>query len=631
MVSPVVSDPLWSWFIVLPDCPAADSVVAACSSNGANRILRHTSGRPWLLVHAGGATEQIVTAQAERTVLAVIGEHAISAATLARLADRIESITELDREVRSWAGSFHVIASLSGMVWMRGPISCWRRTFHARVGEIAVAADRADVLADLIAAEPDPERVALALLGPHAPLAEQPMWRGVHALPGGSDLTIDAAGHATVTRWWTTPESTVALEPGAAALRDALATAVEIRTSGQDLVSADLAGLDSTAVCCLAAHSLARSSPGGGSSGRHGPARVLAYTHTGVDPRADDAVWARRTVAALDGPIDHHIVPSTLTAFDVTDSDDIGQIFDEPCGLVLDGRWRSLVYLAAAHGSRLHLCGLGGDELLSASSAYLHDMLPRLPRTALRNLRGYAALDRWRYRDALRQLLDRRSYRDWLTHFATGLTDPLVSPRYPTLEWGWPMRMPPWATPAAVETVRASVTAAAPTAEPLGRGHGQHRDLAALQGNARMFRHVRGLLARRGITLAAPYYDDHVIEAALSVRPQDRVTPWRYKPLIVAAMRGIVPDESRTRDTKGIGSTDAETGVRRNRATLLNLCEDTMLARMGLIDEAVLHRVCSAPLTSEMTILDVLPTLACELWLRRLPSPATSSREPTSC
>ncbi|MFI6040784.1 asparagine synthase-related protein [Nocardia sp. NPDC051321] len=581
------------------------------------RILRHASGRPWLLVHEGAGADQIVTARAGQTVLAVIGEHAVSAAALARLADGIGSVVELERAARSWAGSLHVIASVAGMVWVRAPISGWRRTFHARVGGIAVAADRADVLAHLIAAEPDPSRVALALLGPHAPtpLGDHPMWRGVHGVPGGRDLTIDDVGRVVVKRWWTAPESTVAMEPGAAALRDALAAAVDLRTNGRDLVSTDLAGLDSTALCCLAAR---------------GPAHVVAYTHTGVDPRADDAVWARRTAAALNGAIDHHVIPSTLTAFDVTDSDDIGQVFDEPCGLVLDGRWRSLVYLAGAHGSRMHLCGLGGDELLSASPAHLHDMLPRTPRTALRNLRGHAALDRWRYAAALRQLLDRRPYHDWLARFAAGLTDPPLSARFPVLDWGWSMRMPPWATPAAAEAVRASVTAAAPTAEPLGHGHGQHRDLAALQANARMFRHIRGLIGRRGITLAAPYYDDHVIEAALSVRPQERVTPWRYKPLIVAATRGIVPDESRTRDTKGIGATDAETGLRRNRATLLNLCEDTLLARMGLIDEATLHRVCSGPLASDMTILNVLPTLACELWLRGLPSPATTSRETTT-
>ncbi|PXX58078.1 asparagine synthase [Nocardia tenerifensis] len=118
----------------------------------------------------------------------------------------------------------------------------------------------------------------------------------------------------------------------------------------------------------------------------------------------------------------------------MTDSDNVDQIFDEPCGLVLDRRWRSLVYLAGEHGSWLHLCGLGGDELLSAAPAHLHDMVFRTPRTALRNLRGHAALDRWRYAAALRQLLDRRSYRDWLARFAAGPTDPPVSARFPVLE-----------------------------------------------------------------------------------------------------------------------------------------------------------------------------------------------------
>jgi asparagine synthase (glutamine-hydrolysing) len=120
------------------------------------------------------------------------------------------------------------------------------------------------------------------------------------------------------------------------------------------------------------------------------------------------------------------------------------------------------------------------------------------------------------------------------------------------------------------------------------------------------------------VTLAAPYYDDRVIEAGLAVRPQERITPWRYKPLIVEAMRGIVPDQSRSRQTKANGSCDADPGLRRHRAELLALWEDSRLHRLGLIDATVLRETCTRPLPPELQFGGLDQTVACEAWLRTL-------------
>jgi asparagine synthase (glutamine-hydrolysing) len=109
-----------------------------------------------------------------------------------------------------------------------------------------------------------------------------------------------------------------------------------------------------------------------------------------------------------------------------------------------------------------------------------------------------------------------------------------------------------------------------------------------------------------------------VIEAGLAVRPQERTTPWRYKPLIVEAMRGIVPEESRTRQTKANGSCDADPGLRRHREELLTLWEDSRLARLGLIDADALRETCTRPLPPELQFGGLDQTVACEVWLRSL-------------
>jgi asparagine synthase (glutamine-hydrolysing) len=124
--------------------------------------------------------------------------------------------------------------------------------------------------------------------------------------------------------------------------------------------------------------------------------------------------------------------------------------------------------------------------------------------------------------------------------------------------------------------------------------------------------------AQFGLTLATPYYDDRVIEAGLAVRPQDRITPWQYKPLIVEAMRGVVPEESLTRHTKDEGSYEVEAGLRKHRAALLSLCEDSRLAQLGLIDVGALREVCRRPLPQSLPFDALYQTAACEVWLRTL-------------
>lgn len=591
-----------SWFVVLPDCPAAEPIALALRSE-ATCVARHPSGRVWLL--GRWAEDDATIVQCGDTAIAVLGEHLASTAFLSRIAARVHTLADLDGPSSSWAGNFHLIASVAGQIRIQCPISGFRRVFHAKVEGVTVASDRSDVLAGLTEAVLDEARLAVALLEPAAPhpLGGEPMWRGLAAVPAGCYLAIDGAGRHRPVRWWTAPEPVVPMAEGAPALCTALSEAVEVRTRDRDLITTDLGGVDTTSLCCLAAR---------------GPAHVAAYTWEPLDPAADDAFWARKTVAALDG-VEHHLVPSQCTPFafsGIGEHDDVAT--DEPCVITLDRRWLVIADRAAARGSQIHFTGFGGDQVLAGSPAHLHTMLRCQPRTALRNLRGYIALNRWSYRTVLPQLLDNRSYRAWLRRFGADLTADPVSSLGPYFYWAKSMRLPPWATPAAVEAVRSLIGSVAPTVEPLGHGHGQHQELADLGGLARMTRNLAEFARQRGIRLAAPYFDDRVIEAGLAVRPQERVTPWRFKPLAVAAMRGIVPDETLTRQTKAIGSHEVEVGFRENRTDILALCEDSRLGRLGLIDVATLREACSRPLPTALEFHALYPTLACEIWLRAL-------------
>jgi asparagine synthase (glutamine-hydrolysing) len=592
-----------SWFVVLPDCESA-GLVSAHLRDHATRALMHPSGRPWVL---GRWAEGAVTiGEAGRTKIALLGQHAATAAELGEVADRVGSITDLDRFAASLIGSSHLVASAAGEVRFQGTVTGIRRVFYARVGDITIAADRADVLAGLLDASLDVRRLALHLLEPPIlyPLAGQPVWRGVDVLPGDRYLVLDGDGRHRSLRWWSPPEPVLPLAEGAPALREALSAAVAARTRGRALVSCDLGGLDSTAVCSLTARR---------------DAKVVAYTAASPDPLADDVAWAARTVTGL-GNVEHHVIPAEempLVYHGLLAMDDR---LDEPCNATVDrDRWLVIVQRAAARGSRLHLTGMGGDELLYGSLAHLHSLLQTNPRIALRHLRGFAAKYRWPYGQVLRQLSDRGPYRAWLAGVPDNLTV-LRSPiEEPLLDWGFHPRLPPWMRPAAVQEVRDLIRAEVDAGiQPLARGRGQHRELETMRFISRITRQLDQMAARFGVTLAAPYYDDRVVEAGLAVRPQERVTPWRYKPLIIEAMRGIVPDESLTRQTKANGSGDADPGLRRHRAELLALWADSRLGRLGLIDADALHELCTRPLPPELQFGGLDQTVACEVWLRTL-------------
>jgi asparagine synthase (glutamine-hydrolysing) len=604
-------DELPFWFVAVPDEESARSALAALRQHAAQE-LSHPSGRPWVVgCWPDGA---VTTGQAGTVKVAVLGQHQVRGDDLAEAAGRVRAIADLDRLAASLVGSSHLVASVEGRVRVQGTVTGLRRVFSAQVGGAAVAADRADVLAGLLDAGVDEPRLVLHLLDPHIlyPLAGQPVWRGVEQLATDHYLVLDGDGRRRSVRWWSPPEPVVPMAEGAPALLEALSAAVDARTRGRELVSCDLGGLDSTSVCCLAAR---------------GEAEVVAYTAATRDPLADDVAWAGRTVAAL-GTVEHHVIPAEEVPLVFHGLHGAPDRFDEPFSATTEReRWLAIARRAAARGSRLHLTGFGGDELLYGSVAHLHTLARTSPRTALHQLRGFAAKYRWPRGRLLRQLSDHSSYRQWLARVADTLTEPKPPLNEPLLDWGFTPRLPSWVTPAAVRTVADQIRAEVPAAEPLGHGRGQHRELETMKFVSRLTRQFGQLAAGVGVAMASPYYDDRVIEAGLAVRPLDRVTPWRYKPLVVEAMRGIVPAESLARETKANGSGDEEPGLRRYRSELLVLFEDSRLARLGLIDADALRHLLAGPLPPSLYFGALDQTVACEAWLRSLERAPVPSQE----
>jgi asparagine synthase (glutamine-hydrolysing) len=600
-----------AWFVVLPDCDAALDVAVVLGPH-APQTLPHPSGRPWLM--GGWAAEELVVAQGGKTQVAVIGCCPVTATALSALAHRVRTVADLDRLGAGLCGSFHLVAAIDGGVRVQGSVSGLRRVFYAQVGAVTVAADRADVLAGLAGAAVDEQWLAARLVYPFLPhpVADGCPWHSMQVLADGCYLRTDPGQPARVVRWWRPPEPILPLVEAAPIVAQALVAAVEARTRAGGTISCDLSGgLDSTPICFLAAR---------------GNSQVIAVTLVSTDSGHDDARWAQRAADQLDGT-EHLVLDMQQLPLMYEDVGEAGAGADEPHIIVRDHACITCVARQLVErGSRLHLRGVGGDQVLQAPAAYLHTTAWTHPRIAASHLRGRRAVSGWPLAATLRGLADHRTYQQWLTATVDDLTAPPPARGLPNLGWGPAVRLPPWATPQAVDAARILLHEAAATAQPLAPTRGQHATLEQLHGIGYLTRHIAGIMARAGLPLAAPFLDDRVVEACLTIRLHERTTPWRFKPLIVEAMRDLVPAAVLQRTTKGDFSVDGHAGLRRARAHLAALLDDPVLARLDLVDADALRKVCLGlyPYTLDLVALD--RTLACEAWLRTLtPAPPATA------
>ncbi|MBE1536703.1 asparagine synthase-related protein [Actinomadura algeriensis] len=595
-------------FVVVPDNAAGEAVAAALRDRPGLRTLDHESGRPWI---AGWwRDEEVAWAAAGRRRIAVLGTASVTGPWLARYIARLRDPGGLNDLWRELPGGFHTIAMVDGTLCVQGSLSRTRAVFYGEVLGTVVAADRPDTLAALTGAGVREESLAVGLMAPAQawPLSERCPWEGVEAVPADHRLEIAPRGRVRLERRHLPPAPEVPLAAGAERLRRALHDAVAVRAHGRTSLSADLSGgMDSTSMCFLAAGKVER---------------LLTVRCETSDPGDDDGHWAGLAAAAL--PNARYMVhattdfPANFAGLLETDPD-----LEAPSPVLRNrAALGEEARLLSAAGSTLHLTGHGGDELFYPNPAYLYDMLRRSPLPALRRLRANRAVYRWKTRPTVRELLDRTSFSDWLGRDVGRALDASVRDvtSTPLKGWGMAYRMPDWATSDAVDSVRRTLRRTAEAGvEPLSPLRGQHLTLQCVREGGALIRRMNRITSRHGVTIDAPFLDDQVIEAALAIDYAECLDADRYKPALVEAMRGIVPDENLGRRTKAEFSGNVYAGLRRHRAELLELCDGMRLAELGLVDAAALREVLLSLPPFSLRLVPLVNTFACEVWLRSLP------------
>ncbi|MEE6269344.1 asparagine synthase-related protein [Streptomyces diastatochromogenes] len=610
-------------FLVFPDHPVTDRLAARLPRTRATRTVPHLSGRPWIVGH--WRREELVTARVGPRCAVLLGTTSATTDALTRLLRRLRDLDDLTGLRHELPGSFFLLACTGGELRARGSLSAVRRLHRTDLGGRTVLGNRPQDLAALARAAADAglscaprtgaldeEALATRLLAPGAPLplALRTPWHAVHAVPPGHCAAHDPAGQYREVRWWHPPQPEVPLPDAAEGVREALGAAVHARTRRATL-SADLSGgLDSTSVCFLAARDTTE---------------LVTTAWEGRDPADDDPLWSAHSAYRLSRvrhggrhlALPYTDAPTWYTPPAEPDHTD-------PAGpLVAVREAARLVHqarLVAKFGSRMHLAGVGGDELFALRPMALNSLARGDLRAAARLARRARRLAPWTLPATVRILLGGRSYPRWLAAGADRIV-PGARRRPGRADWEELAAMPPWAHPDALATVRRLLREAAAAAPaPLDPLRAQHELAAAAVRAGERVRGIDALTSVHGVAYEAPFLDDAVIEAALAVRLADRVPGGGGKPVLAAAMRGTVPGPVLGRGGRRAHSAELHAGLRRNRRALAALCEDSRLAALGLIRPDVLRPVLTSlqPDTGALRPLD--PTLAAEFWLRALPT-----------
>jgi asparagine synthase (glutamine-hydrolysing) len=591
-------------FTVLPDCPAAGR--PAAELRAAQRI-DHASGRPWIV--GAWPEDEVTVVEAGPRRMVLLGRTRLDRAATTAALGRMRSLHDVDTLASRLPGLFHLAVSMDGRTRVQGSVAGVRQIFTTEVHRVTVAASGMEPLLRLTDAGLDETVLAARLLAPGGapwPLSLRTVRRGIDTLATGHWLELDTDGRSRQRRWWRLPEASLTLAQGAEAVRSALSEAIATRVRPDRTISADLSGgLDSTSLCFLADEA---------------GADLVTYHVMPLDHANEDTAWARKAAAMLP-QARHHMLSADRAEnlFDVGYTADHTHLAPEGPSTWASGlaHVRDLAKRATTDGSSLHLTGFGGDELFGRMPACAWSLARANPGSGLKLVNRYRLANRWSLGATVRALADRSTFAQNLTSVAARISTPPARLDEPDFGWVFAPRMPAWATPDAVAAVRKLFTTAATgTPEPLDADRARHQALASIVFEGKTVRQVNTVVADTGMVWDAPFLDDRVLEAALSTRIDQRLAAGRFKPLLTSAVRGIVPADILDRRDKGEFSAEAFRGLERNRARLLELCEDSQLARLGLIDPAAFRSAVLNPGPMSHHLHPIETTVACESWLR---------------
>lgn len=578
------------------------------------------------------AKQQIITLFEDTVRLAIVGSCLAPYETLGELFHNAVRSHDYSRLMRL-PGSYNLIVQEEADTYVFTDVAGLRPAFYAEYGSCIAYSSLGVPLQQLIKAEVDPCWIANYLTGLTAPnlVQNRSPFCNVQAVPFGHYLQI-TSGKPTCKRYWNAPQEYSSFSEAAEQLREQLLTAVEGRVRLYGNVTSDLSGgFDSTSLALIAAKSLAKQGE-----------KIHTITINGTSPtESEDVKWAKQA-ASLYPNIESVMIESHEYPAELSDLESI-PLTDAPDPVVFSlGLISYSMGIIKSKGSKLHMSGEGGDPVLASHPSYLADLLKRTQvGVFLEHIYGLCRVNNLSPLDLMSSAirLSFTSYRQWLYQQARKLLtaqshQPLRSKQPISTVIGWHYTLNPatWYTKGSVDLVVAEAQRWATVAIPLAKSPGEHCSIDLIQGTGFTSLIQQQLAETYDVNLEFPYFDSLVIDACLSAKPEERTTPFAYKPLLSKALERDLPKSIFTRTTKGDYTAGEFVGLQQNLPIINEFFQTSFLADMGLIDIREFHNYMKQLSMGLATgSFHFNQTLTTELWLRRVVNAKNSFWEHSAC
>ena len=412
-----------------------------------------------------------------------------------------------------------------------------------------------------------PDKVGLAadILSTHSLASQHTRYAGISRVPAAHRLHLRAGGIDLEAYDALAPVEGASKQGAEQQLRGALIQAVSRRIENGSRISGDFSGgLDSTSLAFLAASLLPEGKVYDGD-----------HCHFKNDV-AGDLRYAEH-YAKLDPKIRLNLIELPEYRYNFTPG--ATSLFQPDPQLE---RVRQ-------EGGGVHFNGTGADALFAASPMRIYDMwntrtmrtMPNLAREIITSARQGNADPL----DIVKKLLQNpnSTYDDARASFAEALE------RGEATKSNW-MNVSVQALEILTPHIRAQLIRAA--GDAMHHANIQIADRAAIDelwSSGRSASVIRES-APHLVDVHFPYLDHTVIRASLQLSAQQRHDPRQFKPLLIGALQGLVPDTLLQRQSKGSYSAQFYAEARKNGTVMRQeLGSHSLLARMGIIDIKAVH------------------------------------------
>lgn len=522
----------------------------------------------------------------------------------------------LERVTR-WPGSYLAVVVRPDDVTAFVDLAGQHPLYYRTIGNRTVFGTRAGMTAAATGSTPRPDALGLAaeLVFPGVPLLtdHHSAYAGLSRVAGGQALHVDARGKPTVRTYETlVPDASIPLSDAAHALRRSLLAAVQARADRALLTSDFSGGLDSTSVAFLAARQRAGSLP------------VFTY-HQRENHESNNDLQLALRYAELDPRLVGTVVRGTPETLPYQGLDTATATDQPDAGAVVQARTTLRLRSIAGGGETVHLGGEGADALLVAAPAYLGDLARRRAmRRLYRESHAHARVREVASADVL--LRSTRLSATSPRRALLALADRVERKATSDVRWldaiAWWVPPGPetaWLTEKTrrtlAELVRDSATAT--SFGDNGLGAADHVALTELRACGTTQRLLHERARPLDIWPQAPFLDNDVIRACLSVPAYARARPGLLKPLLTEALSGLVPAPVLRRPTKGSYSGEDHRGARRAAGELQRRVATLRLADLGIVEPAPVQAALNrgiAGLPAPFPCLNRL--LGTDLWLQ---------------